>query len=771
MKKFYWLMGLVVCMGMSAESVWAEKERVQPDTLKTYNIDEVVITSSTKETNDLRTLPGAVSILTPLQIKGRQMQSLKDLRSFVPNLYISDYGAKLTSAIYIRGVGARSSGQTVGLYVDHAPCPDKSTFDFELPDIQRIEVLRGPQGTLYGRNAMGGIINIHTLSPLRYQGTKLSLSYGNYGELRAKASHYMKPGRSFGLSIGAYYSRRDGFFDNVYTGKKADNEQTAGGHLKLHWQINPRLKALYSLSGEYADQGAFPYGLYDETTGNVASVNINDPSSYRRTMLNQNLSLTYETEKILFASTTGHQYFDDDMKMDQDFSPASIFVLNQLQKQHAISQEISLKSRTGKYYQWSIGAYGFYTDMRTEAPVEYKEDGIKRNLQSIFDRLKTMNPEMPSLVITDKAIDMPGTFDMPSYGAALYHQSTYKNLFIKGLSLTAGVRLDYEKQKLHYNAKAKMHLTMQKPPRIPEPKDISSLYPASVVDELISSDFWQVLPKVSIKYECSPRTVTYLSAAKGYKTGGYNVQMSADIMQARMQYDMMNVFRNFTPSIPPIDLMPVKDVITYRPETSWNYELGVKSELIRDYLHAELTFFYMDIEDLQITKFVNSGHGRILSNAGKAKSYGTEVSLRAILTQDLTADLNYGYTHATFRNYHDGRTNFAGRHIPYTPRHTLGIGLQYAKRLKHGWIDQYFAAAQCNGAGEIYWTEYNDISQKFYATVHAQAGIRKGFVSFEVWGKNLTDTDYSAFYFKSFGKSFMQKGRPLQFGARLNITF
>ncbi|RRD76256.1 TonB-dependent receptor [Tannerella forsythia] len=770
MKKFY-LLWWVSCMCLTTAKVHAEKGKILPDTLKTYNIDEVVITSSAKETNSLRTLPGAVSILTPQQIKGRQMTSIKDIRSFVPNLYLPDYGAKLTSAIYIRGVGARSSGQSVGLYVDNAPYPDKSTFDFELPDVQRIEVLRGAQGTLYGRNAMGGIINIHTLSPLDYQGTKLSLAYGNYGRFRAKASHYMKITHSFGLSAGAYYSRRDGFFKNEYTGKKADAEKTTGGHLKLHWQITPGIKALYSLSGEYSDQGAFPYGLYDLTTGKVAQVKMNDPSSYRRTMLHQSLSLTYETKKILLSSTTGYQYFDDDMKMDQDFSAASVFVLNQLQKQHAFSQEVSVKSRTEKNYQWSVGAYGFYTDMRTEAPVELKEDGIKRNLQPIFDRLKAINPKMPSLVITDKSIGIPSTFETPSYGAALYHQSTYKNLFIKGLSLTAGVRLDYEKQDLRYNAKGKMHLTMQLPPKMPEPKDISSLYPASVIDESISSDLWQVLPKISIKYECSPRTVTYLSASKGYKTGGYNMQMSADIMQARMQYDMMNVFSTFMPSIPKIEPEAVKDVISYRPETSWNYEIGVKSELIRDHLHAELTFFYLDIANLQITKFVTSGHGRILSNAGKAESYGAELSLRAILTNDLTADLNYGYTHATFRDYHDGRTDFSGRYIPYTPRHTLGVGLHYTKSLKHCWINQFFASAQCNGAGPIYWTEHNDLLQKFYATIHTQAGVRKGIFSLDLWIKNLTDTDYSAFYFKSFDKSFMQKGSPLQFGTKLNITF
>lgn len=120
-------------------------------------------------------------------ISGRQIDALKDISSFVPNLYMPDYGAKLTSAIYIRGIGARSSGQSVGLYVDNVPYLDKSTFDFELTDIQRIEVLRGPQGTLYGRNAMGGIVNIYTISPFDYQGKKLSLSAGSYGQYKVKS--------------------------------------------------------------------------------------------------------------------------------------------------------------------------------------------------------------------------------------------------------------------------------------------------------------------------------------------------------------------------------------------------------------------------------------------------------------------------------------------------------------------------------------------------------------------------------------------------------
>jgi len=121
-------MGLF-CVQMMAKA--ENDEIVDNDTIRMMNVDEVVITSSTKETNDFRTLPSSVSVFTPQQINGRQISALKDLSSFVPNLYIPDYGSRMTSAIYIRGIGARSSGQSIGMYVDDVPYLDKSTFDFE----------------------------------------------------------------------------------------------------------------------------------------------------------------------------------------------------------------------------------------------------------------------------------------------------------------------------------------------------------------------------------------------------------------------------------------------------------------------------------------------------------------------------------------------------------------------------------------------------------------------------------------------------------------
>lgn len=774
MKKHY--LGMIALAAFGAQAIHADNVAThENDTIKTYNIDEVIVTSSTKETNNLRTLPGSVSILSPQMIAGRQIDALKDISSFVPNLYIPDYGAKLTSAIYIRGIGARSSGQSVGLYVDNVPYLDKSTFDFELTDIQRIEVLRGPQGTLYGRNAMGGIVNIYTLSPFDYQGKKLSLSAGNYGQYKVKASHYAKLSEKIGFTAAAYYDHNDGFYTNIYNGKKIDKEDNVGGRLKLEGRFNPNFRASYSFSADYVNQGGFPYGLFvgegKTDYKHVNEININDPSAYKRLVIANNLSLEYRNERFILSSITGHQYFKDDMKMDQDFSPRSVFTLNQKQKQNAFSEELAIKSNTKQNYQWSFGLYGFYDDLHTDGPVTFKEDGMQDIFQKVFDDLKKNNPKMPELKVLDESLYIPGSFDTPSYGLALYHQSTYNNLLIDGLSITAGVRLDYERQKISYDSEAKMRVGFSMKPGGPY-MDLDKMVniPTSVIDAHASQEFWQVLPKVSIKYECSPTTFTYVSVAKGYKTGGYNVQMSADIMQSQMQYDMMSALKKFMPmelQEPPT----LEEVAAYKPETSWNYEIGLRSELFQNRLTAEVTLFYMDIRDVQLTKFVNSGNGRILTNAGKAESLGVEGTLRLRIIDGLTADANYGFTRATFSDYNNGREDFANHFIPYTPRHTLNIGAHYSLMLRRCWLDQFTASAQFSGVGKIFWNEKNDIYQPFYGTVNAKVGVRKGIVNVNLWSRNITNTHYAAFYFESFNNPFIQLGKPFQIGAEVAIAF
>jgi outer membrane receptor protein involved in Fe transport len=746
----------------------------QLDTLKTYRISEVLVTSSAKETNNLRKLPASVTLVSPQAITERRISELKDLSSLVPNLYIPDYGAKLTSAIYIRGIGARSSGQSVGLYVDNVPYLDKSIFDFELTDISRIEVLRGPQGTLYGRNAMGGIVNIYTLSPFNYQGTRLSLSGGNYGQFKAKAATYQKLSPTVGLSVSAYYDRNDGYFTNIHTGKKADAEESVGGRLKFDWHALPQLNIAYTFSTDYGTQGGFPYGLYHRETGKADPVNIGDSSAYKRFILTNSLFLEYTAPRFILTSTTGHQYFNDDMRMDQDFSPKDIFTLQQKQTQNALSEEIVIRGANPSNYHWSFGLYGFYDDMNIDAPVIFKEDGVQEILQNVFNNLKANNPAMPYLYVLDKQLYIPGLFHTPSWGAALFHQSTYNNLFTPGLSVTAGLRLDYERQKMAYNSTADIHMGMS----FIGPDNIIELpVGTSSVQDTISQSSWQLLPKLSLKYECTPRTYTYISVAKGYKAGGYNVQMSADVMQTQMQYDMMSKYvPHLAPNYKP---EPLDKVTSYQPEHSWNYELGIRSELVVNTLNAELTFFYTDIREMQLTKFVDSGNGRILANAGHARSIGLEASAFWKITDNLSADVNYGLTDARFIDYIfekkiDGeimRTDCKDNRVPYIPNHTLNVGLQYSKLLRGQWIDQFTASAQASGFGSIEWTELNDISQPFYVRTDAKFGVRKGRLRLDIWCRNLTNTQYSAFYFESFGNSFVQKGKPFRFGADVSYNF
>lgn len=768
--------GVIALFIFGQTNLYADDIKVNTnDTIKTMHMGEVVITSSTKETNNIQKLPGSVTVLSPLMIAGKQIEAIKDISSFVPNLYIPDYGAKLTSAIYIRGIGTRSSGQSVGLYVDNVPYFDKSTFDFELADIQRIEVLRGPQGTLYGRNAMGGIINISTISPFDFQGKKISVSAGSYGQYKVKASHYAKLNEKFGFTAAAYYDHNGGFFTNAYTGEKIDKEDNLGGRFKLEGRLNPNFRLAYSFSADYSDQGAFPYRKFNGK-GNtdyhfVEQVNINDPSSYKRLMLTNNFSLEYKNDRYVLSSITGYQHFNDDMNMDQDFSPISIFTINQKQKQNSLSEELTFKTNKDNDYQWSFGMYGFYNNSHTEAPVNFKEDGIKLILQPVFDQLKKKFPKMPYLKVTDKNLIIPGDFNLPSYGLALYHQSTYNNLLVEGLSITAGIRLDYEKQKMDYLSESKMHMGFsfaENGPFI----DMEKFFkiPTSKIDQSISQDFWEVLPKVSLKYECSPNTFTYFSVAKGYKTGGYNIQMSADVMQSQMRYDMMSSLKDIIPIKIPSPA-PLEDVAAYKPERSWNYELGVRSILFDHRLTAELTGFFTNIKDVQLTKFVTSGSGRILTNAGKSRSYGVEASLRAHITYGLSADFNYGFTRAEFQDYNNGKKDFTGNTMPYIPRHTVNVGLHYVRLLHGAWIDQFSASAQFSGVGKIYWTEHNDIYQKFYGTLNAKVGVRKGIVSCNLWSKNLTNTHYSTFYFESFGTPLLQLGKPFQIGAEVAIAF
>ena len=770
------------------------KEANPNDTLKVYYLNEVVVSSSVKETNELKNLPTAISVVSPKQLQDARIESLPRLSAFIPNFFIPSYGSKVSTPIYIRGVGARLGSQTVSLYVDNVPSFNPSAFDFEFQDVQRIEVLRGAQGTLYGRNAIGGIVNMYTLSPLSFQGTKLMVSGGNYGQFSVKGSDYRKFSDNFGLSVGGYYKRDDGYFKNSYTGKKVDDAENAGGRFKLEWQASPSFKALFFGNYDYVSGGAFPY-MHEDST----AASFNEPSSYDRHLFTNGLSLDYTGNGYTIHSTTGFQYLKDDMKMDQDYSPKSVFSINQKQKQRSVSQEVTMKSDTKTNYRWVVGAFGFVDHREIDTPVALKEDMIAV-MQRPLDRLMEGLGAPLRLVYANDRIDLPGVYTKPSRGVALFHQSTLNNLFgVEGFSATAGIRFDYEHTGLDYITESDggdINMEFQIPGRPMPPIPVEG---DTLLEGSFRKDFWEILPKFALKYQMSPTSQIYLSASKGYKTGGYNEQVFSDVLQAALTESLMrNVFEKIPPNIQVPEMPPmgggatVEEQLSYDPETSWTYELGGRYEMLDRRLSLTYALFYTHVDNLQITQLAKQGtSGRTIANAGKSESKGFELSAKYMPMDNLSFFAEYGFADARFVKYKTEEVegtdpiDYSGNHVPFAPRHTLSLGGSYVHHLPYGsLIDRVIGNIQYQGVGKIYWTESNkndagtkDLYQPFYGITNASIAVERGALGLECWVENLFDTRYNTFLFEqddvtvSETNIFVQRGYPSRFGATLRYTF
>lgn len=745
------------------------------DTLKVMDIEEVVIIAAPKENRKLREQPAAVTLLSQQDMQANQVTSLKSLTALVPNIFIPDYGSRLTSAIYIRGIGSRINTPSVGLYVDNVPYIDKSAFDFNLSDIERIDILRGPQGTLYGRNTMGGLIKVHTKSPFSYQGTDLRLGAGSHNNYNASVSHYHRLSNRFAFSTGGFYEYGGGFFKNSFLNKRVDRKQAGGGRFRGIYLPTSNLKLDLNVSYEYSDEGGYPYfytGAVDPQkerhSADIGKIVNNEPGSYYRNLLNAGLNLEYQGDNYILSSVTGFQFLKDRMFIDQDFLSDRTYTLEQKQNQKTITEEITFKSKgAGRRWDWVTGAFGFYQWLGTNAPVTFKEDGIAM-IQSMMDGAMANSPVKMTLL--DTAMPIPGVFDTPTLGAALFHQSTFNNLLVEGLSATVGLRLDYEKVKIDYNSSAAMNYQMSMGGR---PMGKPGVQAVEIIGKA-DNDYVQLLPKFSLKYDFDKHNNVYASVSRGYRSGGYNIQMFSDLLSGQLM-QRPGTGEALTPE-------QVEQTITYKPEYSWNYEIGSHLTLWEGRLWADLAAYYMDTRDQQIAQFAESGLGRITVNAGKSRSYGAEAALRASLTDALSLNASYGYTYATFTDYvikqkgADGslqeKENYNGNYVPFVPKHTLSIGAQYIFRIAPcHWLDRVQVNANYNGAGRIYWTEQNNASQSFYGTLNGRVSLEKGNGAIALWVRNALDKDYAAFYFESMGNGFMQKGRPVHFGIDVRCRF
>ena len=763
----------------------AEKTYNLPeDTTKVIDIEEVVVIASPKETSKLRQLPTSVSLISQKDMQANRITSLKSASSIVPNFFIPDYGSRLTSAMYIRGIGSRINTPAVGMYVDNIPFLDKSAFDFNFYDIERIDILRGPQGTLYGRNTMGGLVKVHTRSPFSYQGTDVKLSYGTKNNHRsASLTHYHRISERFAFSAGGYYEGADGFFTNTHLNKKVDEMQAGGGRIRAIWFASDNWKFDFNVNYDYTDEGGYPYYYTGKLAGEEDRADLldriayNRESSYRRSLLNTGLNIEHQAENFIFNAVTGFQHLNDRMHMDQDFSPMDTYTIEQKQRINSITEEITFKSKPGKAWQWTTGVFGFYQNMNTNGPVIFYKDGIdflNTTINGYFPDLSQMGMNM-SLGIKDESLSIPSTMKTPSWNTAIFHQSTFH---AGNWELSAGLRLEYENMQMDYNSSTSTNFDYSLSSRMMpiELKDLKADY--QTVGKL-KNDYIQLLPKVAVKYNFDSKNNFYASISKGHRSGGYNVQMFSDIVQNGLQNSIKTTIKNgvseklngFAQMGMPSSVIGmingmmeqylttseinIAESTTYKPEYSWNYEVGSHLQLFNGKLQADFAAFYMDTRNQQIAKFAETGLGRITVNAGESESYGVEANLVASLNKNLQLNASYGYTKATFVKYDAGKEeDYSGNYVPFVPRHTMNIGGSYAFLFNNSWAQSLTLGANVTGAGKIYWTEANNASQDFYTSLNGYISLKTKAVQIDLWGRNLTNNDYTTFYFESMGRGY-----------------
>ena len=764
------------------------------DTSRIVDLDEVVVVSEPKDLHLLRQQPLSSTLFSATEMKQLNLRDLRDVSAFVPTFVMPHYGSRYTSSMYVRGIGSRVNSPAVGLYLDNVPVVNKSMLNFHVYDVDRIDVLRGPQGTLYGQNTEGGLVRMYTRSPLNYQGTDVNLSFGTALYRKAEVSHYNKVNDHLGFSLGGFYQGQQGFIDNSTTGEHADKFDEGGARARLQWQPTQRFLLDLSADYQYVKQNGFAYGEMSLIGGDTKDPYTNRQGEYQRHMLTTGLGLSYQADWADVKYTASWQYLNDDMLMDIDYRPQDYMHMEQAQLQNALTQELTLKSRTTGPWHWTSGAFYSYQALKTVAPVYFDpamNDYLSQMIQDyayygmLNSMAKRMGQEAAAAMIERAGgchirLDMdpiPGYFRTPQHNYGLFHQSDID--LTKRLILTLGLRYDVSQTAIDYFTVGSMHL---------DESVMGTQIKANVISQLEHEEkasFEQWLPKFGLTYKLDAQgSNIYAQVAKGYRAGGFNIQMFSDILQTELQNKAQTARGDMELQHTPADYRNMRNTIAFKPEESWNYEFGTHLNLFGSKVQLDLAGFYMQIRNQQLSVMAgNYGFGRMMVNAGKSYSCGVEASLNGRLLDDhLSWGLNYGYTRAVFKEYTDSITgqngteavSYKDKRVPFVPEHTFSARADYRIDFQ-GTLRSLTLGANVSAQGKTYWDNDNLYSQKLYALLGAHADADFGTVSVSLWGRNLTGTKYNTFATDSpmAGQTlyFAQLGNPLQVGLDLRLHF
>ena len=442
-------------------------------------LEELTVTA-TKTTAFKRELPISVSLLGKSLLEQTQFQSIRDINAHIPNVYIPDFGSSRSTPIFIRGIGSRRVNM-IGFYSDGVPLIDGESLDMDYSDVRSIEVLRGPQGTLYGRGAMGGIINLTTYKPLEVkQMTNVNLFAGNYGLFGLNAQSYQAINDKWGVSAALSYQHKGGYYENKFNGKLVDKSDNYSAKFGFQY-VNRGWNANFFAQYQRKNQGGYPYALVAKD-GSVRDVNYDGQGAYLRNLVTLGLNLQKVWNNgLMFKSGTSYQHLSDEMLMDQDFMPMNAITSELQTKRNSITQEINLSQTYGRY-SWVTGVYGFSTVA-----------------DRVVDNRINMPPRSNQRVLYD--------YYEPNSTLALYHQSSYK--LTDRLIAELGLRYEWEWSKQIRDSHVTNYLLGG--------KVVNTQYPYFKL-------FQQFTPKFSLTYRLGQEHRVYAALQRGYQSGGFNLQ-------------------------------------------------------------------------------------------------------------------------------------------------------------------------------------------------------------------------------------------------------
>ncbi len=682
-------------------------------------LETVTVTAEKKE-ELLQNIPAGISSISATQVEEYRLWSSRDLTAIVPNLFAANTGDE-RNVTSIRGITTTSYDPAVATYIDGVNQFSLDTYIPQLQDIERIEVLRGPQGTLYGRNAMGGVINIITKQPTNKTSGFAEVNYGNYNQQRYSAgirTALVKNKLFFGAS--GVYTKRNGFYKNEFNNSSFDKQSGVSGN--YHLKYLPHEKWSVTLNVKHQNNrnnGAFPLvNGAEEAFSNPFKLSQNAVGKMVDNTLNASLSVNHAGGNIDFSSQFAWQQNKRVYKspLDGDFSPLdAVTVINDFggnwNKVKVFTHELRFASAARKTsaLSWTAGTYFFYQNNPAKQATHF---GADAGLLGVPDsNFSTINTSIGK-----------------NTGAAVYGQANYK--LTAKLSLTAGLRYDYENKKLSVKGE------YQK-----DGQDIFTTTP----DTAGTAHFSAVSPKLGLQYEVAVNSNIYAAYSRGFRTGGLT-QLSSD------------------PSQPPL--------YPYKPEYSNNIELGIKNSFLNDRFRVNATIFYTRVNDAQVPTLILPDAITVTKNTGRLNSKGAELEISFKPAKGLQIEYNAGYTDAQYKSLkvssNGDVVNLDGKKQIFTPDVTSMLALQYSLLLSAAHSIKLVARGEWFYLGRRYFDLANTIQQSPNNILNTRAGISTRHLELYFWARNIGNTKYLEYAY-DFGA--VHLANPGTFGFTLKTMF